>query len=79
MDKISKKMTHVDMTIQMRDKGATKQTMGMEVQRYGNGKLWLEFSMNIVKPIFIHLAFHYKFSSIIVLVYKEEKVMSRVS
>jgi hypothetical protein len=35
--------------------------------------------MNIVKPIFIPLYFHYKFSSSIVHVYKEEKVMSRVS
>jgi hypothetical protein len=63
----------------MRDQGATKQIMGIEVYRYGNGKLWLEFSMNIVKPIFIPLAFHYKFSSNISLVYKEEKVMSHVS
>jgi hypothetical protein len=53
--------------------------MSMEVHRDGNGKLWLEFSMNIVKPIFIPLAFHYKFSSIIGHVYKEEKVMSCVS
>ena len=53
--------------------------MGMEVYKDGNGKLWLEFSMNIVKPVFIPLAFHYKFSSSIGLIYKEEKVMSRVS
>jgi hypothetical protein len=79
MDKISKKMTQVDRTIQMRDQGATKQIMGKEVHRNGNGKLWLEFSMNIVKPIFIPLAFCYKFSSSIGSVYKEEKVMSRVS
>jgi hypothetical protein len=79
MDKISKKMTQVDRTIQMRDQGAAKQIMGMEVHRDGNGKLWLEFSMNIVKPIFIPLSFHYKFSSSIGPVYKEEKVMSHVS
>ena len=35
--------------------------------------------MNIVKPVFILLAFHYKFSSSIGHVYKEEKVMSRIS
>jgi hypothetical protein len=34
--------------------------------------------MNIVKPIFIHVAFDYKFSSSIGPLYKEEKVMSRV-
>jgi hypothetical protein len=79
MDKISKKMTQVDKTIQMRDQGATKQIMGMEVYIDGNGNLWLECSMNIVKPIFIPLYFHYKFSSSIGPVYKEEKVMSHVS
>ena len=63
----------------MRDQGEAKQIMGMEVHRDGNGKLWLEFNMNIVKPIFIPLAFHYKFSSSIGPVYKEEKVMSHVS
>jgi hypothetical protein len=79
VDKISKKMTQVDMTIQMRDQEATKQIMGMEVHRDGNDKLWLEFSRNIVKLVFIPLAFHYKFSSSIGHVYKEENVMSRVS
>jgi hypothetical protein len=52
--------------------------MGMEVYRDGHGMLWLEFNMNIVKPIFIPLSFHYNFSSSIGLVYKEEKLMSRV-
>jgi hypothetical protein len=70
MDKISKKMTQVDTTIQMRDKGETKQITGMEVHRDGNAKLWLEFSMNIVKLAFIPLAFHYNFSSSIGHVYK---------
>jgi hypothetical protein len=31
VDKIIKKMTHVDRKIQMRDQGSTKQIMGMEV------------------------------------------------
>jgi hypothetical protein len=70
MDKISKKMTQVDMTIQMRDQGAAKKIMGVELHGDGNGKMWLEFSMNIVKLVFIPLAFHYKFSSIIGHVYK---------
>jgi hypothetical protein len=35
--------------------------------------------MYIVKPVFIPLSFHYKFSSSIGLLYKKEKVMSRVS
>jgi hypothetical protein len=39
MDTISKKMTQVDRTIQMRDQGEAKQIMGMEVHRDGNGKL----------------------------------------
>jgi hypothetical protein len=51
----------------------------MEVHKDGNGKLWLEFSMNIVKPVFIPLSFHYNFSSSIGPVYKEEKVMNRAS
>jgi hypothetical protein len=63
----------------MRDQGEAKQIMGIEVYRDGNGKLWLEFSMNIVKPVFVPLSFHYKFYSSIGSVYKEEKVMSRVS
>jgi hypothetical protein len=53
--------------------------MGIEVHRDGNGKLWLEFSMNMVKLIFILVAFHYNFSSSRGPVYKEEKVMSHVS
>jgi hypothetical protein len=79
MDKISKKVTQMDMTIQMRDQVEAKQIKGMEVHRDGSGKLWLEFSMNIVKLVFIPLVFHYKFSSSTGPVYKEEKVMSHVS
>jgi hypothetical protein len=79
MDKIIKKMSQVDRTIQMRDQEAAKQIKGMEVHRYGNGKMWLEFSINIVKPVLIPLTSHYKFSSSIGPVYIEEKVMSRVS
>jgi hypothetical protein len=35
IDKISKKMTQVDRTIQMRDQGAAKQIMHIEVHRDG--------------------------------------------
>jgi hypothetical protein len=63
----------------MRDQGVAKKIKGIEVDRDGNGKLWLDFNMNIVKPICIPLYFHYKFSSSIRPIYKEEKVMSRVS
>lgn len=79
MDKISNKMTQVDRTIHMRDQGAAKQIMGMELHKDGNGKLWLEFSKNFIKLVVIPLAFHYKFSSSIGPIYKEEKVMSSVS
>jgi hypothetical protein len=79
MDTISKKMTKVERTIQMRDQGEGKKIMSMEVHIDGNGNLWLEFSMNIVKPIFIPLSFHYNFSSCIGHICKEENVMSCVS
>jgi hypothetical protein len=79
MHKTSEKLTQVDKTIHMRDQGAAKQIVDMEVYRDGNGKLWLEFSMNIVKLVFIPLYFHYKFSSRIGPIYKEEKVISYVS
>jgi hypothetical protein len=79
MDKISKKITSVDKTIQMRDQGAAKKIKGMKIYRDGNSKMWLEFNMNIIKLGFIPLSFHYKFSSSIGPIYKEEKVMSRVS
>jgi hypothetical protein len=79
MDKISKKVIQMDRTIHMRDQGAAEKIMDIEVHIDGNGKMWLEFSTNIVKPFFIPLAFHYKFSLSTGNVYKEENVMSRVS
>jgi len=79
MDKISKKVIQMDRTIHMRDQGAAEKIMDIEVHIDGNGKMWLEFSMNIVRPFFIPLAFHYKFSLSTGNVYKEENVMSRVS
>jgi hypothetical protein len=49
VEKISKKMTQVDRRIQMRDQGATKQIMGMEVYIDGND------SDVTVKWVFQHL------------------------
>jgi hypothetical protein len=70
---------------QITDLGATKQILGMGVQRDGeNGKLWLSqqkymekilmrFKMYIVKPINIPIAFHCKISSSLCPSSKEEK------
>ena len=90
MIEISKLKTQLDMTFQMKDRGATKQILGIEVYRdRNNGKMWLSqqksmekipmrFSMNIVKPVDILLAFHCKFSSSLCLGYEEEKVLSSI-
>jgi hypothetical protein len=85
MVEISKIKAQLDKTFQMKDQGAAKQILSTEVHRDGiHGKLWLsqqklilmKFSMNIVKPVNILVSFHYKFSSSLGHVYKEEKVMS---
>jgi hypothetical protein len=48
----------------MKDQGETKQIVGIEVHiDDNNGKLWLQFIMNMVEPINIPISFHYKFSS----------------
>jgi hypothetical protein len=75
----------------MKDLGATKQILGMEIHRdKKNGKLWLSqqkyvekilmrFGMNNVKPIQIPLASHFKLSSSLCPSNDEEKdYMSRV-
>jgi ATP-binding cassette subfamily B (MDR/TAP) protein 1 len=63
----------------MKDLGATKQILGIEVYRDGkNGKLRLSlmrFSMNFVKPINIPLAFHCKLSSSLCPSNKEERII----
>jgi len=75
----------------MKDLGATKQILGMEIQRdKKNGMLWLSqqkyvekilmrFSMNDVKPVHIPLASHFKISLGLCPNNDEEKYyMSRV-
>jgi hypothetical protein len=80
MVEISEIKAHLEMTFQMKDQGATKQILSGEVHiDDNNGNLWLQFIMNVVKLVDIPIAFHYKFSSISIPIYKEEKVMSRVN
>ena len=61
---------------QIKDLGATKQILGIEVQRdRKNGKLWLSlmrFSMKFEKKVNISLTFHCKVSSILCPGSKEE-------
>jgi hypothetical protein len=87
MVEISKIKAQLDMIFQMKDQGAEKQILSTEIHRDNiHGKLWLsqyksivmKFSMNIVKHVNIPIAFHYKFSSSLGHVYKEEMVMSRI-
>jgi hypothetical protein len=78
-------------TFDMKDLGATKQILGMEIHRdRKNGKLWLSqekyvekilqrFGMNKVKPVNIPLSSHFKISSGLSPSNDEEKeFMSRV-
>ena len=70
----------------MKDLGATRQILGMEIFRRHrrNGKLWLSqqkyvekillrFGMNDVKPISVPLTFNFKISSSLCPTTKEEK------
>jgi hypothetical protein len=75
MVEINMLKVQLDKMFQMKDLGATKQILGIRVHRNRkNGKLWLSqqesmvkilmrFSMKIVKPVNIPLAFHCKLSS----------------
>ena len=72
-------------TFDMKDLGATKQILGMEIHRdRRNDKFWLSqqkyvekilmrFNMNNVKPVQIPLASHFKLSSILCPSNDEEK------
>jgi hypothetical protein len=74
----------------MKDLGATKQILGMEIHRdRKNGKLWLSqqkyvekilmrFGMNNVKPVQIPLASHFKISSGLCPSNDEEKIICLV-
>jgi len=78
-------------TFDMKDLGAARQILGMEIFRdRRNGKLWLSqqkyvekillrFGMNDVKPVSVPLASHFKLSSSLCPSTKEEKeYMSRI-
>jgi hypothetical protein len=91
MVKINKLKAQLARAFDMKDLGATKQILGMEIHRdRKNGKMWLSkhkyvekilmrFSMNNVKPIQIRLASHFKLSSGLCPSNEEEKdYMSRV-
>jgi hypothetical protein len=74
----------MDRTFDMKDLGAAKQILGMEIFRDGrNGKLWLSqqkyvekillrFGMNCVKPVFVPFASHFKLSPSLCPSTKEE-------
>jgi hypothetical protein len=78
-------------TFDMKDLGAAKQILGMEIFRdKRNGKIWLSqqkyvdkillrFCMNSVKPVSVPFMSHFKLSSSLCLSTKEEKeYMSRI-
>eukprot|EP00253_Pinus_taeda_P008627 PITA_08627 len=77
MEEINRLKAQLSRTIDMKDLGAAKHILGMEIHRdRKNGKLWLsqqkyvekvleKFSMNNVKPINIPLASHFKLSSVL--------------
>jgi hypothetical protein len=91
MTEINRLKAQMARTFDMKDLGATKQILGMEILRdRKNGKLWLSqqkyvekillrFGMNNVKPVSIPLASHFKLSSSLCPSTDEEKeYMSRV-
>ena len=75
IEEINRLKTQMARTFDMKDLGAARQILGMEIFRdRGNGKLWLSqqkyvekillrFGMNNVKPVSIPLASHFKLSS----------------
>jgi ATP-binding cassette subfamily B (MDR/TAP) protein 1 len=81
---INKLKAQLARTSDMKDLGATKQILGIEIHKdMKHGKLWfsqqryverilLRFNMNNVKPINIPLTSHFKFSSSLCPSNKEE-------
>ena len=81
---INKLNAHMARTLDMKDLGATKKILRMEIFRdKRNGKLWLSqhkyvekiilrFGMNSVKPVSVPLASHFKLSSSLCPSTKEE-------
>eukprot|EP00253_Pinus_taeda_P025921 PITA_25921 len=91
IEEINRLKTQMARTFDMKDLGAARQILGMEIFRdMGNGKLWLSqqkyvekillrFGMNNVKPVSIPLASHFKLSSNLCPNTDEEKdYMSRI-
>eukprot|EP00253_Pinus_taeda_P034543 PITA_34543 len=91
IEEIKRLKTQMARTFDMKDLGATRQILGMEIFRdRSNGKLWLSqqkyvekillrFCMNNVKPVSIPLASHFKLSSSLCPNTDEEKdYMSRI-
>jgi hypothetical protein len=88
---INKLKAQMARTFDMKDLGAARQILGMEIFRdMRNGKLWLSqqkyvekiilrFGMNDVKPIPVPLAFHFNLSSSLCpSTKKENEYMSRI-
>jgi hypothetical protein len=85
MEEINKLKAHLSRTFDMKDLGAAKHILGMEIHRdRKNGKIWLsqqkyvervleKFSMNSVKPVNVPLASHFKLSSVLSPRTDEEK------
>eukprot|EP00253_Pinus_taeda_P022280 PITA_22280 len=75
IEEINRLKAHMARTFDMKDLGAVRQILGMEIFRdRSNGKLWLSqqkyiekillrFGMNNVKPVSVPLASHFKLSS----------------
>ena len=75
MEEISRLKAQLSRTFEMKDLGAAKHILGMEIHRdRENGELWLsqqkyvekvleKFGMNSVKPVNVPLASHFKLSS----------------
>ena len=85
MEEINRLKAQLSRTFDMKDLGAAKHILGMEIHKdRKNGKLWLsqqkyvekvleKFSMNNVKPVNVPLASHFKLSSILSPRADEEK------
>ena len=91
MEEINRLKAQLSRTFEMKDLGAAKHILGMEIHRdRKNGKLWLsqqkyvekvleKFGMNNVKPVNVPLASHFKLSSdLSPRTNEEKKYMSRV-
>eukprot|EP00253_Pinus_taeda_P028030 PITA_28030 len=89
---INRLKARITRTFDMKDLGAARQILGMEIFRdRSNGKLWLSqqkyiekilsrFGMNNVKPVSVPLASHFKLSSSLCPNSDDEKeYMSRIS